>query len=126
MSRTIAICAAFLVGLSTAAAAQDPAPYQVSIVSPDDLSTVFSDTGEVTVDTKVVPPLASGDHIELLVDEQQGPPSSSLQFALAGLPRGLHLLEARVIDASGNVAAISAASTFYVWAASTRFPNRAK
>jgi hypothetical protein len=105
--------------------AQGTPSYQLSIVNPGSDTTVFSDPGNVLVQAAIVPHLANGDQVELLVDgEPAGPPSTTLDFSLSGIPRGQHLLQARVIDSTGNVDAISPSSTFYVWQASRLFPNR--
>jgi hypothetical protein len=105
--------------------AQETPGYRLSIVNPGNDTTVFSDPGNVRVQAAIVPQLANGDQVELLVDgEPAGPPSTTLDFSLSGIPRGQHLVQARVIDSTGNVDAISPSSTFYVWQASRLFPNR--
>ena len=94
--------------------AQGGSTYQLSIVSPPDESTIFSDSGDVTVKATIAPPLAQGERVEFLVDGMPaGPPTTSLEFSLSGTARGQHLLQARVIDTTGNVAAISQSETFY-------------
>ena len=73
----------------------------------------------------VVPDLASGDQVELLVDGMPAAePSTTLDFPLVGLVRGTHVLQARIIDSTGNVGSISPSITFYVWEASRLFPVR--
>jgi hypothetical protein len=105
--------------------AQETPGYRLSIVNPGNDTTVFSDPGNVRVQAAVVPQLANGDQVELLVDgEPAGPPSTTLDFSLTGIPRGQHLVQARVIDSTGNVDAISPSSIFYVWQASRLFHNR--
>jgi hypothetical protein len=112
-----AMAAAVLALVAAAApgvAAQGGSSYQLSIVSPPDESTVFSDSGDVAVKATIAPPLAQGERIEFLVDGMPaGPPTRSLEFSLSGTARGQHLLQARVIDTTGNVAAISQSDTFY-------------
>ena len=99
--------------------------YDVDIVSPGDLATVFSDSGDFSVRTKVVPDLAAGDRLEFLLDGTPiGPPSPILELPLYGITRGEHVLQARIIDSTGNVASVSPASVVYVWQASLLFPNR--
>jgi hypothetical protein len=99
--------------------------YNVGIVSPTDQQTVFSDSGDFSVQTTVVPDLAKGDRLEFLVDGTPvAPPSAILEFPLYGIPRGEHVLQARIIDSTGNVASTSPASIVYVWQASLLFPNR--
>ncbi len=108
------------------AAAPEARAYDVNIVSPADLETVFSDSGDVQVHASVVPDLAAGDRLELLVDgDSIGPPSPILEIPLYGMTRGEHVLQARVIDSTGNVASTSPPSVVYIWQASLRFPNRA-
>jgi hypothetical protein len=126
MRKTIHAVVAVLVAAAVlGASAQEASPYQVSIVSPSDQSTVFSDTGEMTVQAEVSPALAGGDRLELLVDGRSiAAADGALDFTVFGMARGEHLLQARIIDATGNVAAVSPSDTIYVWAASTLFPNR--
>jgi hypothetical protein len=126
MRALIRITAAALVAATAlAAGAQQAASYQLTIGNPADESTVYSDNGEMTVQVAVTPDLAGGDSVQLLVDgEPAGFPTTSLDFALAGMARGQHMLQARIIDATGNVGSVSAPTTFYVWAASLLFPSR--
>jgi hypothetical protein len=119
------IAAAVLALTALGAAAQAGSRYAIQIVSPADAATVFSDGGDVPVQVAVVPALAAGDQVELLVDGTAvAPPMALLDFPLNGITRGEHVLEARVIDATGNVASSSPASIFYVWQASLLFPSR--
>jgi hypothetical protein len=105
--------------------AQDASRYQLDIVDPAELTTVFNNSGDVAVRVTVAPDLANGDQVELLVDGvPAAPPSTTLDFPLSGLVRGTHLLQARVIDSTGNVDSISPSTTFYVWEASRLFPTR--
>jgi hypothetical protein len=122
MRPLIRMAATALAAAALAAGAQPS--YQLSIVEPADQSTVFSDTGEMTVQLAVAPNPAPGESIELLVDGAPAGASASTEFALSGMTRGEHTLQARIIDSTGNVAATSATTLFYVWAASVLFPNR--
>jgi hypothetical protein len=118
------IAAAVLALTALGAAAQAGSGYAIQIVSPADAATVFSDSGDVPVQVAVVPALAAGDRVELLVDGTAvAPPMALLDFPLNGITRGEHALEARVIDATGNVASSSPASIFYVWQESLLFPS---
>ncbi len=117
--------AAVALAMPMLAAAQTAARYDVDIVSPADLSTVFNDSGDFQVRTTVKPDLEAGDRLEFLVDGNSiGPPSPILEMPLYGIRRGEHVLQARIIDATGNVASISPPSVVYVWQASLLFPNR--
>jgi hypothetical protein len=92
------------------------ANYVVNVVNPVDEAAVFDDNGDVRVRTAVAPPLANGAQVELLVDGlPAAPPSTSLDFPLAGIPEGSHRLQARVIDSTGNVQAVSPSIAFDVW-----------
>jgi hypothetical protein len=105
--------------------AQGTSKYQLGIIAPADGSTAFSNTGEVIVRASVVPDLANGDQVELLVDgEPVAPPGTTLDFSLAGVTRGLHQLQVVVLDAAGNAISTSPASTLNVWHASRLYPNR--
>jgi hypothetical protein len=117
--------AALAAAAALSAGAQQAASYQLTIRDPADQSTVFSDTGEVTVHVAVSPDLASGDSVELLVDGvSAGVSQASSDFELSGMARGRHVLQARIIDSTGNVGSISEPEIFYVWAASVLFPER--
>jgi hypothetical protein len=79
----------------------------------------------VEAQVTVAPELATGDNVGLLLDGMPvAPPMKSLDFPLYGITRGQHLLQARIIDATGNVGSISPPSIFYVWEASRLFPDR--
>jgi hypothetical protein len=117
--------AASLAAAALGALAQGNPEYDLDIVDPAEWGTVFNNNGDVLVRATVVPDLAAGDQVELLVDGlSAAPPSAVLEFPLSGLTRGQHRLQARVIDATGNVGSVSPSSTFYVFQASRLFPNR--
>ena len=119
------ILAAALAVPLLATAALPARAYDIDIVSPADLSTVFDNSGDFSVRMTVVPDLEAGDRLEFLVDGTPvGPPSPILEIPLQGIPRGEHVLQARVIDSTGNVGAMSPPSVVYVWQASLLFPNR--
>jgi hypothetical protein len=126
MRRLVHIIAAGVLAASACGAqAQGAAGYRLEIVAPADDATVFNDSGDVVVKTSVVPPLAPGDQVELLVDGlPAAPPAATLEFPLAGLVRGPHQVQARIIDATGNVGSISPSSAFDMWEASRLFPSR--
>jgi len=108
--------AAILAVAACGVSAQEIPNYRVSIVSPASEAAVFNDNGDVWVRATVAPGLAKGDQIELLVDgEPAGSPATRLEFRLSGIVPGPHLLQARIIDSTGNVGSISPSSFFYVW-----------
>lgn len=123
LSRLAAAAAIALAGCG--AFAQQVPGYDLGVVAPGNDATVFDDNGDVEVRVTVAPDLANGDQLELLLDGMPvAPPTMSLDYPLYGVMRGQHLLQARIIDATGNVGSISPPSTFYVWEASRLFPNR--
>ena len=106
--------AAVLTVSALGASAQVTPKYQLHIAGPDD-GAIISDTSDVLVRATVVPNLAQGHQVELLVDGvSAGGPSTTLEFPLSPLPRGLRLLQVTILDATGNVVSTSAASTLYV------------
>ena len=119
------VIAAVLAVPAPGAVASGSSRYNVDIVSPKDQETLFSDSGDFSVRTRVTPDLEAGDTLEFLVDGTPvAPPSRGLEFDLTDIPRGQHVLRARVIDSTDNVAAISPPSIVYVWQASLLFPSR--
>jgi hypothetical protein len=117
--------AAFLAFSSPGALAQPPREYRVKIVVPKNEQAVFNNLGDVDVRIGVAPHLASGDQVELWLDEAPVPPKGTARkFHLAGLGPGRHTLQAKVSDASGNAMASSPPITFYMRHASKLYPNR--
>jgi hypothetical protein len=126
MRTLLSIVTAAVVALAAhGVTAQATSAYDVEVVDPADGVTVFNDNGDVVVRVTVVPGLENGDQVELLVDGLPvAPPSASLEFPLYGIPRGEHLLQARIIDSTGNVGSISHSSSVNMWQASLLFPSR--
>ena len=125
MRTLLRLIAAAALAVPMLAAAETARHYDVDIVSPADLATVFNDNGDFQVRTTVTPDLAAGDRLEFLVDgDPIGPPSPILEIPLYGITRGEHALQARIIDSTGNVASFSPPIVVYVWQASLLFPNR--
>src|SRR5882762_3911626 len=105
--------AAVLAAAALGVPAQAVSKYDIDIVDPTEELTVFSDSGDVLVRATVAPALANGDRVELLVDgEPASRPGAVLKFPLSGIPRGQHVLQARIIDATGNVGSVSPSRTF--------------
>lgn len=101
---------------ASAGSAQGIADYQLTIVNPPDEAAVFNDNGDVPVRATVMPDLAQGDQVELLVDGlPAAPASTALEFPLAGILPGPHRLQARILDATGNVRSVSPSIAFDVW-----------
>jgi hypothetical protein len=100
---------------ASGALAREGANYRVQIVEPADQATISSSDGEVGIRASVGPQLAPGDGLEVLLDgEPVAAPASTLELRVADLAPGPHLLQARIIDSTGNVGSISPPSFFYV------------
>lgn len=83
-----------------------PAYTAFSIVSPAAGEGVRANDGNVTVRLALEPRLAAGHVIRLNLDGEDGVMSRSganLDFPLTNLSRGLHSVEAQVLDQAGNV-----------------------
>jgi hypothetical protein len=112
----VALC---LCVAATATSAQD-----ISIVAPAAEETVHDNLGNVTVVVSHNPAPPSSK-VRILVDGQQaGPAQQSDTFALEGIERGAHTLQAQLLAPSGKVLATSAPVTFYLWKASILLPQQ--
>jgi hypothetical protein len=125
-----ALCIASLFGaalLPAGVSAQQRAPdsrYEaIEIVQPQDKSTVFDNSGHVEVQIRVSPAaeLAPGDRMVLFLDEHAVVPKAQ---ALEHVERGVHRLQARILDSGGRSVIESKPITFYLWQASRNFPSR--
>lgn len=75
--------AAVLALAAPGVSAQETSNYQFDIADPADEATVFNNSGDVLVRVTVVPGLANGDQVELLVDGlPAAPPATTLEFRL--------------------------------------------
>lgn len=106
----------------------EPAPnYQLIIVSPEDDAGIRVNNGNVVVNLQVIPALVPerGDRIQLYLDGLPvGLPMPQLSFLLENLDRGTHQLSAVVLNASGEVLAQSAPTTFHLQRSSLLQPGR--
>jgi hypothetical protein len=96
---------------------------RIEIVQPQDQSTVFDNSGHVDVQVRISPPVepAPGEHLVLLLDERLQPQQGT---ALDHVERGMHRLQARIVDNHGHTIIESGPITFYLWQASRNFPSR--
>lgn len=105
-------------------------PYTaMSIVQPVDSATIHNNEGTLEVALAVSPILQiENDHrIRMFLDgEIVAEARPTAQFSLIDIERGTHILQAAVIDKSGQPLITSAPITFYMWRASARFPARQK
>jgi hypothetical protein len=113
--------------LPVTGSAQSPASAsrheRIEIVQPQDQSTVLDNSGHVDVQVRISPPAepAPGEHLVLLLDERLQPQPGT---ALDHVERGMHSLQARIVDNRGNTIIESRPITFYLWQASRNFPSR--
>ena len=96
----------------------------LAIASPASEETVHNNDGDVHVEVIVLPDLAPGQRIALLLDGEVVARQTSGSFELTALDRGAHTLQAQLVDRVGTVLAASDPVTFYMWRASALFPNR--
>ena len=122
MNRYAWLLAAALAGaaVSPPGLAQAPGSYNVAIVQPANEETVHDNQGNVAVQVAVSPGLAPGDRIVLVLDGRPVRQQTGTTFALSGVERGAHTLQAQVVDANGATLAASRPVTFYMWQAARR------
>lgn len=105
------------------AAAPVASTYSVSIVQPQDQSTVHNQA-PITVMASVQPALKTGDSLQLLVDGlPMGSPQTSLQFTLQDLIRGTHQLQVRILDVNAQTLKMSLPITLFKQQASVLLPT---
>ncbi|MCB1864980.1 MAG: DUF4124 domain-containing protein [Chromatiales bacterium] len=96
-------------------APQGPTSYSVlEMLEPEPEASVRSNQGQATVRVRLEPPLAEGDHLQVVVDGQVVPGelrSTSLQ--LNELVRGTHTVQVNVVSA-GQVVRSTAAVRFHM------------
>jgi hypothetical protein len=103
-----------------------------SIVSPEDGGTIHTNTGEFTVGLALTPALQGGNGISVSLDGTQLPTLRySLQFDItqeewesAAAANVQHLLQASVVDRSGNILIDATPVQFYVHRAFIRKEQR--
>jgi hypothetical protein len=107
------VIASFVALGVTPASAEPGSSRALAIVAPSGARTTFDESGAVVISLAPVPPLGEGDRIVVRVDEQIVVlPSGLTKFALTGVPRGAHVLEAIIVDADGAPVAAAESVTF--------------
>ncbi len=98
----------------------------IAVVQPANDTTVFDNAGNVDVTIAVSPELdtRAGDRVALVVDGRRTSVQAATQFKLFGITRGEHILEAQIVDRSGNTVISSDPVKFHLWQASRLFPGR--
>jgi hypothetical protein len=113
-----------------AAAAEKPARiaqrYRAfNIVSPTQQETLWNVGGAVNVQVELDPPLQPGHKLDLYLDgELKNLNSTSATLAVNDVPRGVHSLQAVVLDQNGGEVVRSLATTFMVQQTSVQNPQR--
>jgi len=96
----------------------------VTIVSPTQQQTLWNTGGEVSVQLATEPSLRQGDRVDLVLDGQRrNLDSPSTQLTLAEVFRGIHTVEAVVVDGNGRELARSAPTSFIVQQTSVTNPK---
>jgi hypothetical protein len=94
---------------------------EIAIVQPADQETIHSNLGDVTVkvhSSGAVP----GGRVRLIVDGADRGTGGAV-IHLHGVERGTHTLKAELLNADGEVIAVSPSVTFYLWHASRLIPK---
>jgi hypothetical protein len=87
----------------------------VSLVSPTQQQTLWNTGGSLNVQLTTDPSLRAGDRVDLVLDGQRrNLDATSTQLTLANIFRGVHTLEAVVVDPNGRELGRSATTTFMV------------
>jgi hypothetical protein len=96
----------------------------VAIVSPQNEETLHDNSGNVAVVLAVTGERQRGTRLVLLLDGNLAASGGGSRFALSGVERGTHTLQAQLVDPGGNPRASSGVVTFYMWQASRLSPLR--
>lgn len=98
-----------------------PEQKSVTIVSPQDQTTIPMGAGHFTVTADVSPELAPDESLELMMDgEPVGEATANPVWDLRFVIRGEHKLEVSRLDGGGNITATSDVITVYVLRPSVR------
>jgi hypothetical protein len=96
----------------------------VSIVSPTQQQTLWNTGGSLDVQLATDPALRPGDRVDLVLDGQRrNLDATSTQLTLGDIVRGVHTLEALVVDPTGRELARSTTTTFMVQQTSVANPK---
>jgi len=108
-----------------AAALTGARPYSVfTVVSPSQQQTLWNIQGNLAVQVELSPPLQNGHRLDAFLDgERISVQATSNQFTLPDVFRGLHTLQAVIVDTSGAEVLRSLAVTFMVQQTSIQNPN---
>ncbi|MEP5568686.1 MAG: DUF4124 domain-containing protein [Halioglobus sp.] len=95
--------------------AEEPAPFEVSITSPANETTIPMGGGMFDVSAAVNPGIEQGQTLQLLMDgTPKGAPQAGSLWKLENVFRGAHDLSVQLFDSNGTVIATSAPVRVYV------------
>jgi len=113
-------------GVTQAPQPQETAPAytRFDIVSPSQQETLWNTGGTVTVQVEVQPGLQQGHRLDLMYDgERQNLLATGSSFTLNEVFRGIHTIQAVIVDGSNNVLLRSLPVQFMVQQTSLQNPN---
>ena len=110
---------------SSPARQEDQAPYRrFEIVAPAQQETLWNIGGTLAVTVALEPPLQPGHRLDVYLDgERRNLGATSTQLTVPEVYRGLHTLQAVIVDESGSEVLRSLAVTFMVQQTSILNPN---
>jgi len=95
-----------------------------NIVSPRQQETLWNEGGTVDVQVQLDPPLLAGHRLDIYVDGQRrNLNSTSTDFTLENMERGIHTLQAIVVDQNGDELLRTLATTFMIQQTSIQNPQ---
>jgi hypothetical protein len=99
---------------------------RISVSKPSQQATLWNIQGNLDITVELAPALRDGHRVAVTLDGTLvDPRPSGLSFQIGNVFRGVHNLEAVVLDVRGNVLARSAPVTFMVQQTSIQNPQRA-
>ncbi|HEX6992566.1 MAG TPA: DUF4124 domain-containing protein [Gammaproteobacteria bacterium] len=113
---------------ASSAAAQPAVPYRrFDVVSPAHQETLWNIGGTLSVTVELEPPLQAGHRLDVYLDgERRNLDATTTQLSVPEVYRGVHTLQAVIVDESGSEVLRSLAVTFMVQQTSIQNPyNRA-
>jgi hypothetical protein len=94
------------------------------ILQPEQQETLWNVAGNVGVSLEIAPVLQPGHHVGVYLDgELTGLATTASQFQLTEVFRGLHTMQAVILDNDGDVVLRSLAVTFMVQQTTVLNPN---
>lgn len=110
---------------SDAPSEQQPPPYTVTIINPDNETSIPMGPGNFTVNARITPALKKYESLQLFLNgEPWGVPQASLIWDLTNVFRGAHDITIGVLNRDGETLATSPPVRVYVHRPSINFRNR--